>query len=304
VTSRGIVVYGSSPLSPAAEIRILFGREMRRSVRSGKGIVLFVLTLIGAYVASRACVWIEEKQRLAEHALSTAQFIDIKRQFIEKQTGDAARAAYEANIPTSLLVFLEITIWLGPLLVALLGFDVMASELQNRSVRFWTVRMRRWSFFAGKLLGLWGVIGLFTLVLNALCGAVALSKGYVTAGQLLGWGLRFWLIAVVISGAWAAVATFISSCFKVPILALLTTFAVFFAMWLSGATGLVSRVSESSETRVLRDMRWFEYVYPNAYDSMLLSPDPGRVLQGAGILLGFVALVIAAGSIIFQRRDI
>jgi ABC-type transport system involved in multi-copper enzyme maturation permease subunit len=291
-------------LSPAAEIRILFGREMRRSVRSAKGIVLFALTLIGAFLASLVCVWIEEKQRLAEHALSTEQFIEIKRQLIEKQTGDAARAAYEANVPTSLLVFLEITIWLGPLLVALLGFDVMAPELQNRSVRFWTVRTRRGSYFAGKLFGLWGVIGLFTLMLNAICGAVALGKGYVTAGQLLGWGLRFWLIALVISGAWAAVATFISSCFKAPILALLTTFAVFFAMWLSGTTGLVSRVSESAETRVLRSLHWYEYVYPNAYDSMLMSPDAGKVLQGAGILLGFVALAIAAGSAVFERRDI
>jgi hypothetical protein len=63
-------------------------------------------------------------------------------------------------------------------------------------------------------------------------------------------------------------------------------------------------VSESSETRVLRDLRWFEYVYPNAYDSMLLSPDPVKVLQGAGILLGFVALAIAVGSVVFQRRDL
>src|SRR5579859_3411522 len=121
-------------------------REVRRSVRSAKGIVLGIVTLIGALVTSLVCVWMESQQRALEHALTSEQFIELKRQLLEKQTGDAARAAYQATIPTSLLVFLEVTIWLGPLLIALLGFDVLSGDLQHRSVRFWTVRTRRWSY--------------------------------------------------------------------------------------------------------------------------------------------------------------
>ena len=46
-------------------------------------------------------------------------------------------------------------------------------------------------------------------------------------------------------------------------------------------------------------MAWYEYLYPNGYDTMLLSPQPGKVLTAAGILLGFVAVVVAGGSFLF-----
>jgi ABC-type transport system involved in multi-copper enzyme maturation permease subunit len=292
-------------LSPAAEIRILVAREMRRSVRSVKGIVLGVLTLLGAIVTSRVCMSIEDKERLAANATSTEQFIAIKRQLIEQQTGNAAFAAYTASLPASLLVFLEITIWLGPLLVALLGFDAISGELQHRSVRFWTVRTRRGSYFAGKLFGLWAVVGLITLAINVVANGFALAKGFVTAGQVVSWGVRFWLIAFLIAGAWAAIATFISSCFKTPILSLLTTFGTFFVLWLFGIVGFLSRFAgDGSEARALERMRWYEYVYPNAYDSMLLSPEAGKVFLGLAILLGFVALVTAGGALLFQSKDI
>ena len=37
-------------LSPATEIRLIAARELRRSVRSVKGIILGIITLLGAFV--------------------------------------------------------------------------------------------------------------------------------------------------------------------------------------------------------------------------------------------------------------
>src|SRR5262249_27112151 len=153
----------------------------------------------------------------------TQAYIDMKKAAIEKATGDASLAAYIASVPYSLLLFLKVTVWLGPLLIALLGFDTVSSDIQHRSVRFLTIRTRRWSFLTGKFLALWGLVALITLVLNVLAGTVAAARGYVTVGQLFTWGLRFWLTSLPISAAWAAIATFISSLFRTPILALLTT---------------------------------------------------------------------------------
>jgi ABC-type transport system involved in multi-copper enzyme maturation permease subunit len=292
-------------LSPAVEIRLLAVRELRRSVRSAKGIVLGVVTLLGAIVTSFALVSIEGRERQATGALSTEQFEELRRQVIQEKTGDAALAAQSASLPSSLSFFLTITIWLGPLLIALLGFDSVAGELQHRSLRFWTVRTRRWSYFTGKLLGLWVLVGMITLALNAIAGTVALAKGYVTVAQLFSWGLRFWLVAFLIAGAWAAVATFISSCFKTPVVALLTTFASFFVMWLFGVSGDIARMKQSIESKVLdTQTRWYEYLYPNSYQGMLLAPETNKVLLATGILLGFVVLMTAAGSVLFQRRDI
>ena len=191
----------------------------------------------------------EGNNRDIAKATTNEAFIEFKKAAIEKATGDPAFAAYAASIPTSLLVFLKITVWLGPLLIALLGFDLMSSELQHRSVRFWTVRTRRWSYFTGKMLGLWAVVALVTLVLNVIAGTVAAARGYVTVGQLFTWGLRFWLVAVVIAGTWAAIATFISSCFRTPILSLLTTFLTFFVMWMVSLVGFFVRAKDMVETR-------------------------------------------------------
>jgi ABC-type transport system involved in multi-copper enzyme maturation permease subunit len=291
-------------LSPATEIRLIAAREIRRSVRSVKGIVLGILTLLGAFVTSLVCVWLEGSDRAHDNAASTEAYTELRKAAIEKATGDASFAAYAASIPTSLLVFLKVTVWLAPLLIALLGFDLMSSELQHRSVRFWTVRTRRWSYFTGKMLGLWSVVALMLLALNVMAGIVAAARGYVTPGQLFTWGLRFWLVAVVIAGSWAAIATFISSCFRTPMLSLLTTFLAFFVMWVVGLIGFVVRARDTVDTGVQKNMAWYEYLYPNTYDTLLLSPETTKVLTALGVLVGFVVLANAAGAALFQRRDI
>ena len=282
----------------------MVARELRRSVRSVKGIIIGILTLLGAFVASLVCVWMEGSDRDAAKITTTQAYIEMKKAAIEKATGDPAFASYAASVPTSLLVFLKITVWLGPLLIALLGFDLMSSELQHRSVRFWTVRTRRWSYFTGKMLGLWAIVALITFVLNLIAGTVVAFRGYVTVGQLATWGVRFWFVAVLIAGTWAALATFISSCFRTPILSLLTTFLAFFVMWMVSLIGFVVRAKDTLETGVQKDMAWYEYLYPNSYDTLLISPETTKVLTALGVLMGFIVLANAAGAALFQRRDI
>jgi ABC-type transport system involved in multi-copper enzyme maturation permease subunit len=292
-------------LSPALEIRLLVGREIRRSVRSAKGIVLGVVTLLGAIATSFLVTTIEGAGRRAAGGLSTQEFSELQRQAIEAQTGNASLAAQQASMPLSLRAFLTVTIWLSPLLIALLGFDAVSGELQHRSVRFWTVRTRRASYFAGKLLGLWGLVALVTLVIQTIAGGVALAKGYVTAGQLFTWGLKFWLVAVAIAGAWAAIAVLTSSLFRTPVVALLTTCATFFVLWLFGMAAEFSRARTSLDQQVLdTSMRWYEYLYPNAYQSLLLAQDGHDVLRGAAILLGFVLCAAVGGAVLFERRDL
>jgi len=297
-------------VSPLVEIRLVALRELRRNIRSAKGITVGVLTLLGALVTSLAAVWLEGLNRAQSNADSTQAYMALKEQVLAAQTGDPAFAHYVARIPTSLLIFLQITVWLSPLLVALLGFDVFSGELQHRSLRFWTVRARRSSLFLGKLLGLWALVGLIALVLNALAGAVALVRGYVSPGDLVTWGALFWFVVFVIAGAWAAIATLISACFRTPILALLTTFATFFVLWLVSLGGIAVRLRQPTEggfaaaAAAHQQMAWYEYLYPNAYQTLLLSAEAGRVFGAVAVLLAFVALTAAAGSLLLQRSDV
>ncbi len=293
----------TAALSPATEIRLIVARELRRSVRSVKGIVIGVITLLGAVGASFLFVLAQSMN--AQKAGSQEALTELRRQMIEKSTGDSALAAHLASMPESLQNFLDITVWLGPLLVALLGFDLIAGELQHKSVRFWTVRSRRWSYYTGKLLGLWLLVGLITLVLNAIVDTVAVVKGVITAGQLFTWGPACWLIAFVIAGAWTAIAVFISSTTRQPIVALLITFATFFTLWVVHAVGTALRVKDMIESNgVLPPQPWYEYLYPNSYENMLLTPGGKSIALGLTALLGFVVVSIASGSMLIQRRDI
>jgi len=301
-------------LSPVAEIRLIATRELTRSVRSVKGIAVGAITLLGAIAASFLVVFMQNAD--VEKAGSQEALTELHRQIIEKQTGDAALAASLASMPEALSTFLGITIWLGPLLVALLGFDLIAGELQSKSVRYWAVRSRRSSYFAGKLLGLWALVGLVTLVLDLIVNAVAVAKGVVTGHELLAWGPRSWLVAFLVAGAWAAIATFISSLFRQPIVALLTTFGTFFVLWVLSAVGSALRLREvllaaaamadtpDAKPPVLPPMHWYEYLYPNNYKELLLAPESKSVVIGLMLVLAYIVASIAAGSVLFRRRDI
>ena len=88
----------------------------------------------------------------------------------------------------------------------------MSGELQHRSVRFWTVRTRRWSYFIGKILGLWALVALITLVLNIIAGTVVARARlrHRRASSSPGACASGWSPSII-AGSWAAIATFISS---------------------------------------------------------------------------------------------
>ena len=289
-------------MSPLVEIVLIAQREVRRSARSVKGVLVGALTLLGALFTSLVCVWIEQASRA--NAPSAAQFVELKQQALEKATGDGTLSAYLANSPTSLFFFLEATVWGIPILVTLLGFDAVAGELQGQTVRYWTVRARRSSYFMGKLFGLWATVGAVVFAMNAIAGVVVLGRGYVTVGELLYWGLRFWLVAVLIAGAWSGLSTLISACFRTPMLSLLATVGVFWALGIFGVIAAAARRSDALVRGIVRPMSWYEYLYPNSYDVALLSPDRGKFLVALGILVVLIAGVAAVGGALFQRRDL
>jgi ABC-type transport system involved in multi-copper enzyme maturation permease subunit len=296
-------------LNAAAEVSLLVVRELRRSVASLKGLILGIITLVGAVLTSLLVVWKQGSDLAA--AGGAEALAEMRRQMMERHTGDAGLAAQLARIPESLQSFFGVTIWLAPLLIALLGFDAVAGELQNKAVRFWAVRARRGSYFVGKLLGLWLLVGLAMLVLDAIVCSVALAKGYVGFVDLLRWGARYWVVAFLLAGPWAAIAILVSSLTRQPIAALLSTFGLFFLMWIPNAVGGALRArealihaQETGTAPVLPPMSWYEYLYPNNFDQMLLGPDGAKVLTALLVLLGFVAAVAVGGSLAFSKRDL
>ncbi len=168
------------------------------------------------------CVWIESGVRSKIGGASTEAFQAAWEEQAVKAGSDPDVAHYMTHMPLSLVTFLKVLVWIGPLLVALLGFDSISGDLQHRGIRYWTVRTRRWSYLLGKFFGLWGIVSMVTLALTVLSSVVVLIRGYITIGDFFSWGLRCWLVSALIVGTWTAVAMFISSRFKTPLFALLT----------------------------------------------------------------------------------
>jgi ABC-type transport system involved in multi-copper enzyme maturation permease subunit len=303
-------------VSPATEIALVAGRELRKSVRSVKGIILGILTLLGSFLAVLICIWIESGVRKDFGADSTAAFQAAYEKAAVQAGSDPGVAHYVAHMPISLITFLKVLVWLGPLLVALLGFDSVSGDLQHRGVRYWTVRSRRWSYLLGKFFGLWGIVSVVTLTLMVLSSLAVLIRGYISIGDFFTWGVRCWVVSALIVGTWTAVATFVSSRFKTPLLALLSTFAAFFCMWLPGFIGWAVRWgtalqenAQNAQAReaaraVVANIRWYEYLYPNGYDDLLLSPKPLHVAEGIGACAVYMIVFVGLAAALFAKKDV
>ncbi len=267
-------------------------RELRKNFRSSKGILLAALSLLGGSSVALLMVKYQEFKRQELGELTAEQIHELREKALLKAYGDESMAKSLSDAPEVLLVLLLLTVWLTPMLVALMGFDSVAPDIQHRSVRYWTVRSRRWSYFVGKWAGLWATVSVVTLAMDLIIWVVCIARNEATVAQTLSWGVRFWVVSLPMSAVWCGIATLVSSLFRSPILALLLTFAAFFVIWVVYLVAMVAGAD------------WVAYVYPNHYDHLLLHPQAHKLATGLGACLGMAALYVSAGSYLFMKRDV
>ena len=288
-------------MSPFSEMRLVVGRELKKNLRSIKGLILLVISLLGASATAFRLRAIEIDVKDVPDA-TPAMIHELKAEVIKQAFyHDTAVADYLANAPLKLVLIFFLAVWLSPMLVTLMGFDLVSSETQYRTARYWTVRTRRGSYFFGKFLGLWAVMAAVTFVMHLLTWIVVLARGEAGLGETLSWGIRFWLFALPVSAIWCGLATFLGSLFRTPILSLLTiclTFALIFFF------GFAIDAIVSAGSKGVDHVTWLTYIYPNTYDAWLASPLAYRAGLGFLICLGYAGLPTAAGALIFARRDI
>jgi ABC-type transport system involved in multi-copper enzyme maturation permease subunit len=276
-------------LNPITEVQLVAGRELRKSVRSAKGLLLAGMSLVGGTGVALLLAWVDRKRRTLappDVDLSALQEEGISK-FYGAETGHAL-----ATAPYSLLVMLVITLWLSPLLIALLGFDSIAGELQHRTARYWVVRTRRSSYIAGKFLGSWVVLLAVLLGMNVIVWGATAVVGGLPLGQVIGWGIRFFGVCVPVAAAWCGIAVLVGSQVKTPIVALLLTCLTFFLLWFVHMAA------------TLGGQDWVSYVYPNAYDRLFLSPKPMDLVRGLGGTAAIALVTTTAAALLFERRDL
>lgn len=289
-------------MNPLSEIALLVARELRRNFRSAKGLVLLSLCALMAAGAALALVGAEHaaddfarQGKRGSGVAMTVAGAEATRKLIEAMYGENV-ADRLASVPKIVLTMVAGAVIFAPSFIALLSFDSVSAELQFRGIRYWTVRMRRSSYFVGKVLGVFLVAATATLLAQAIAWTIAVTRGTSPAVDTLSWGLILWVNMLPIALAWCSLAVFVSALVRAPIVALMINFACNLALWIAW---LSSRVRDRH-----REEAALWWIYPNNADRYLLSNDPKEIALGLGVCVGFAAVFWIGGVALMQQRDV
>jgi ABC-type transport system involved in multi-copper enzyme maturation permease subunit len=279
-------------MNPLLETWLVAARDCRKNIRSAKGLVMLGMSMLGAMVCSFKLPKFEEMLGDMQK-LDVEQVHSLKAQAFGKMYGDQVTGDVLASAPIKLVFLFYVAVWLVPLLVMIIGFDGISSDLQYRSVRYWTIRTRRPSYYAGKFLALWSVVGLLTLVMQLIIWGVTISRAEAPAGETILWGLRFWAVSLPITGAWCGIATLASSLTRSPMLSLLATGATFFVLFFAGFV-----IGKGG------DVAWLRFLYPNNFDAWIMSSNHERMFEGLGVCFAYIIGTGGLGAFVFSQRDV
>lgn len=286
-------------MKPLQEIGLIVARELKKNLRGVKGIILTALSLVGGTAVAFLLAYAFKR---GTEGASPAMIREMQQAAYTQSFGDAEMGAHLADAPMALVKMLTMCVWLAPALIWLAGFDGIAGEVQHRTVRYWSVRTRRFSYYLGKFLGLWATVAVMTFAMHFLMWVVTISQG-ASVGPTLSWGFRLWLVVLPIVGAWCGIAVLIGSLFRTPITALLVVGFSFFGIFLLGVFVpiILEAIAHPEKSKTAEVLHYF---YPNAYDVYLLSPKIERVAIGLAASLAFAGLPTALGAFLLDKKDV
>jgi ABC-type transport system involved in multi-copper enzyme maturation permease subunit len=280
------------------EIGLVALREIRKNLRSTKGIAMFVLFFLGGVIPSVIGVL---AQRAAQDAGLDSLSDETKRAALERgfasNYGSEEIGKYLIQCPMVLYFLLWGTLAFTPFVLLLIGFDQLAGEVQHRGIRYIAGRAYRHSIVIGKALGVWAVASVMILVLHVTVWSVMLIQSNDSALTTLSWGLRIWAFSITYVAAYVGLMTLVSSMFKTPVLALFIGFGTIVGI---GVLRLIIRVMalkwESVEAAT--------WIFPASYENLMVSPDPLRALGGCTLAIAWGAGCVALATLVLRRRDI
>src|ERR1035437_3750854 len=122
-------------MNPLLEIGLLVARELRRSLRSAKGLVLLLICAMMAAGTALVVAGMEqsaqEAARHAKHGSAMALAMvgsEANRRMLEAAY-DASVADRLSAVPRIVLTMMAGTIMFAPMFIAFLSFDSVSSEL-------------------------------------------------------------------------------------------------------------------------------------------------------------------------------
>ncbi|MFO0557790.1 MAG: ABC transporter permease subunit [Polyangiales bacterium] len=288
----------SASMQMLSEVLLTFARELKRTLRSAKGIGGLVLFLLGG--AGVAITLFSALDRAHYWDANGEARAAVRRPVLEAMyegvTGKDAIVEYLIKAPEPILAFYQLAAFFLAMLTLVWGFDAIAGDVQYRTIRYVTLRAHRPSLVLGRWLALW-VSGLaVTLVVSLILWAGLAIKGIFPTADVVHYGMRTW-IATGTLGAWyAALTIFASTLYRTPVVALITANGIvtllFFLRHLSGASWAPEWLKATHDA------------FPGSWDDRLLGPNFAHWGAGTGVCLLWTAVALVAASAVLSKRDV
>jgi ABC-type transport system involved in multi-copper enzyme maturation permease subunit len=280
----------------------------RRAVAAA-GLYLVTALLAGiGYVKSLQGMQRQAAQMLAERGANPTQAAEA--------VSRATHEAYEklvvffagtsdlpvaASLTDSLILpaFLWGSLAFLPFLVVLTSFDVIAGDLQARSLCYSVLRAPRIAILLGKLLAQAALfVGLSVVASLALLGvAASLLDNFEIFSALPGL-VRVWLVLLPYGICYLSLSAFCSAALRQPTLALIAAFGVMVALRI---LGLFAHIPEGHALAPLRYLRWLS---PAQYQSGLWEAGLAGPLFSVVAYLTFAALFLVFATRVLDGRDL
>jgi len=291
-------------MSALSEIKWTWLRELRRNLRSGKGIAMAVLFLLGGGAAS--VIYAAISAMALGDTNIPAEAIRAQREKVWANVyDDLGIGHYLGDAPLFFIALFKALWWLIPFLTLLIGFEQICADLQHRTIRYDCIRARRWSLVVGKSLAIWTIVSVLVLALDVFVWIVTLARGDATFGVVVSWGGRLWLLTVVYTAAWAGLTILASSMTKRPILSLFIGLVGFAGLSLGDlSTWAIQKAAAVDPEWWVSKLAPAKYAFPGFYQQWVVTPKAPEMIAGIVILLAFGAASTAAACWLVNRSDV
>jgi ABC-type transport system involved in multi-copper enzyme maturation permease subunit len=274
------------------DVLIIFRRELRRALRSVRGLVLVGLFAAIAIAGVLLYVRFEQFANETGEALPPAMLLLARQQAIVSWFGGDL-AARLAGCPMPLLALHVLATVLTPALVVLTTYDIVATDLQGRAIRYFAPRVRRSSLVLGKALASWVMIAVLLAVIFLIIGVWMVASGHDTLAAVLKWSPLLWAAIALDAAVYVALVCLISVQFRRPALALFSGIALLIGL---GIVKSWLQIDAPDSTLLA--------LHPGRHPYLLLSANTGTVAHGVAAVALWSAAALGLASWTLARKDI
>jgi ABC-type transport system involved in multi-copper enzyme maturation permease subunit len=258
--------------------------EIGATFRGRKGIGLVVTLLLIAGVPSLLRLWGQHSSEAAQ--LQRAHIAALVRIY------DVAIARSLIDCPPALVVMALASFFFQPFIVLVAGADRLPNEIDSGSIRYLTARAPRTVILLGKAVGLWGVVTLATVGVQAAVAVIAVVDDPRAWVSTLGWTGAIMAFSSLTALVYVGLCLLVSVLFARPRLVLVTGLLLVFGL------RFVRGVARARHADRLASL------FPGALDQLFLSAGTAPKLAAVAVVAAWSALFLTAAAVLFRRRAV